>query len=179
MSSNAQKTKFLKGRFAGGEKKSRHAMEEFSHKKEFIFCPHNEAVYYKKAWHSTADFFERPLNFKKEKNIKFKLCPAHEMAKNKQYEGEILIENILPKFRKDIFNLIGNMDKAAQRIDILDRVLGVKITNNGIRVLTSENQLAQKIARKIASTFKNRIHMNTRRGKDADVVSIKIVFIKQ
>lgn len=167
----------LKQKIYSGAKPSRHMMEEFGPgKKEFIFCPYGEAVYYKKAWHSTAQFFKNPPKLSG-KGICFKLCPAHEMLKNKQYEGEVLITNLPAKYEQDVRNLVVNMSKHAMRRDILDRVLSIKSVSGGLRITTSENQLAQKISRKISRTFPKAKTALTR-GREGDVVRIRIDFAK-
>ena len=58
MSSKESQIKSLKEKYASGEQKSRHAMEEFGPGKSgFIFCLHGEAVYFKKSWHHPPKFF--------------------------------------------------------------------------------------------------------------------------
>ena len=171
--------KSIKEKYAGGEQWSRHAMQEFgSGKKEFIFCPHGEAVYFKKSWHHVEKLYKsyEVQPHKLHKGIKFKLCPAHEMQKNKQYEGEVVIKNIPAKFRRELVNLIENMGERAMRRDVLDRVLDIKITSNQLLVTTSENQLAQKISHKISETFNKRVDVRILRAKGADVVRVQINF---
>lgn len=176
--SNQQKIKSLKETYAKGEKKSRHSMEEFGPgKQEFIFCPQGEAVYFKKSWHHTEEFLGRTLNPKKEKGIKFKLCPAHQMLKNKQYEGEIVVKNIPAERKKDLFSLVKNMGETAMRLDVLDRILGFKTKGQTLQVITSENQLAQKIARKITKVFKQETKAKISRGKESDVVRVIVEFL--
>lgn len=176
MSSKLQKTKFIKGRFSGGEKWSRHASEEFRARGEFIFCPHGEAVYYKKSWHHTGDFFKRLTHLKENKDIRFKLCPVHEMLKNKQFEGEIVIRNIPQRVKKDLLNLIGGMNRRAMYRDVLDRVLEVRSGNQEIRITTSENQLAQKIVSKIKAAFRKNVQTTTMRARESDVVRFVVAF---
>lgn len=186
MTSNLQKIKSLKETYAKGEKKSRHSMEEFGPgKKEFIFCSYGEAVYYKKSWHHTSEFFTKIPHLKEERGITFKLCPTHQMIKNKQYEGEIIIKNIPEKFRKDLLRLIQNMGETAERIDVLDRILELRnkeqlfdaAQGRELRITTSENQLAQKIARKIKETFAKKTRVKISRAKEGDVVRVTVNFL--
>lgn len=213
MTFNQQKIKSLKETYSRGEKKSRHSTEEFGPGKQgFIFCPQGEAVYYKKSWHHTSEFFTQPFgeypaakpqgnirsslsrdvmprgqragfiktpHLKEERGIIFKSCPVHEMIKNKQYEGEIIIKNVPEKFRKDLLRLIQNMGETAERIDVLDRILELKNKEQELRITTSENQLAQKIARKIRETFAKKIIVKISRAKEGDVVNIMVNFYTQ
>lgn len=152
-------------------------------KREFIFCPHGEAVYFKKSWHHIAKFLRsyetrshKPYETWSRKDVKFRLCPAHEMMKNKQYEGEVIIKNVPAKFRRELLNLIENMDERAMRKDVLDRVLGIKMAGNRLLTTTSENQLAQRIASKIGEVFKKQVAMKISRAKGGDIVRIEIDF---
>ena len=157
-------------------------MQEFGKSKgEFIFCLHGEAVYYKKSWHHISDFFLRMPEAAEDKDVSFKLCPAHEMEKKKQFEGQITIKNIPAEFHKDLVRLIEHMGEQAMAMDILHRVFAIKGTKNELTVTTSENQLAQKIGRKIKQTFKKHIaeHISRPRGGDSDVVYMQISFIKK
>lgn len=177
MASKAEKTKSLKDKYVAGEQRSRHSMQEFGPgKREFIFCPHGEAVYYKKSWHHAEKFFKNPPNLSK-KGVHFKLCPAHEMIKNKQYEGEILIENIPEKFKKEFLRLVENMGERAMRKDVLDRVLEVRSKNQEIRITTSENQLAQRIGRKIGEVFRKKMSVKAFRQEGGDVIRVRVDFV--
>lgn len=173
----SKQTRSLRGLYNAKEKISRHAMQEFGPgKKGLIFCNHGEAVYYKKMWHPTALFFVNPPDLRVEKGIRFKLCPAHEMLKNRQYEGEIIIKNIPAEFKENLINLIDNMNERAMKRDVLDRVLDSRLNINDLRVTTSENQLAQKIANKIFQVFRNKVTKKISRGKGGDLVSIILIF---
>lgn len=176
MSSKKEQQISLKIKAKAGPKLSRHAMEEFGPGKSgFVFCPHGEAVYYKKSWHHAAKFFTNPPKLSG-KGIRFKPCPVHEMLKNKQYEGELVIKNVPAKFRRELLNLIENFGKRAIRKDVLDRILEFRIKNQEFRITTSENQLAQKLANKISEVFKKRVGTETSRAAGKDVVRIKISF---
>lgn len=176
MASKTEITKSVKEQYAGGEQKSRHAMQEFGPgKKEFIFCPHGEAVYYRKSWHHTEKFFRNPPSLQG-KDMRFKLCPAHQMIKNKQYEGEIVIKNIPAKFRRELLNFVENFGERAMRRDVLDRLLELRMTNDKLRITTSENQLAQKLAQKISEAFKKKVVFKISRAQKSDVVRIRIDF---
>lgn len=180
MASDKQKNLTARKKFAAGEKKSRHAMEEFgSGKHEFVLCPKDDAVYYKKSWHHASDFFLRAPSMRREKGLKFKLCPVHEMMKNKQFEGEVVIKNIPERFLKELKSVIENMGERAYRMDVTTRILSLKAENGALRVTVSENQLAQKIARKIERVFRKQIkHAEVVRGKEGDAVRITIDFYK-
>ncbi|MBI3273875.1 MAG: hypothetical protein HYZ69_01905 [Candidatus Colwellbacteria bacterium] len=178
MASNKQKNLSVRKKFAAGEKKSRHAMEEFGPGKgEFILCPKDDAVYYKKSWHHASDFFLRAPSAKKEKRIRFKLCPAHEMMRRGQHEGEIIFRNVPKQFFEELRRLVENMGEQAYRMDVTTRILSLDARDQTLRVTVSENQLAQKIMRKIKRTFRTYIQeTEITRGKEGDSVRITVNF---
>ena len=80
--------------------------------------------------------------------MKFSLCPACEMIKNRQFEGEIIIKNIPVKIKSDLINLAKTFSKRAFERDPMDRLIDIKETKDGLRITTTENQLAVKLAKK-------------------------------
>ena len=170
------------GRHIAGKKISKAAMTEFGPgKHDYIFCPKGEAVYYKKSWHHASDFFLRMPEAAQDKDVSFKLCPAHEMEQKKQFEGQITIKNVPAEFRKDLVRLIEHMGEQAMRMDVLHRVFAIKGTQIELTVTTSENQLAQKIGRKIRQTFKKHTEeiISRPKGGDSDTVYVQILFVKK
>ena len=157
-----------------GEWRSRHAMEEFGPgRAEYIICPEGGEAYFHKSWHhSLADFKHLYEN----KKISFTLCPFHQMVKNKQYEGEIIVENVPAKDQRELTRLVERSGEHGYRRDPMDRIVKVEAKKDQIRVETSENQLAQKIANKIQDRFKNTTRAVRRGGGESDVVRIKINF---
>ena len=136
-----------------GIKLSRHAEQEFGPgKTDIIFCPEGDEVYYYKSWHH--DLRDYPY-LKETKPVYFKLCPFHQMKKNRQWEGEVRISDVPEKYRERVLQTAENVSREAYRRDPMDRILNIKQSKKEITIYTSENQLAQKIARKITASFKN------------------------
>jgi len=133
--------------------KSKKEESEFGKsKKGLIICPKCNAMSWKGSW-----WHESKVNseIKKNKHNGYSLCPACKMIENNEYEGEIIIENIDPKIRNSLINSIKNGGELGFKKDPEDRVISIeKDDHNGkINVLTTENQLALKIARKIKKSF--------------------------
>lgn len=148
-------------------------------KSGLIICKNCDAVYYKKFWHRNLRHYK---NLKEDLAVKFALCPACEMIKNKQFEGEIIIKNIPIKIKSDLINLAKTFSKRALERDPMHRLIDIKEAKDGLKITTTENQLAVKLAKKIKETFKF-----ARAGKEAelkiayspapsDVVYVKIIF---
>ncbi len=142
------------GTIAPRRQRSKKDEQEFGlAKKEFIICPNCESVFFDKAWHHSLE--EDVKHFKDNKNIRPKICPACRMAKDRTFEGELMISLSKEKLaeKNEIMNVIKNSDEQARAHDPMDRVLWIESENGEIRVFTSENQLAVRIGKKLESFF--------------------------
>ncbi len=147
---------------------------EFSKGKSgLVICEKCDAVYYKKSWHRNLRDYK---DLKENLGVKFSLCPACEMIKNRQFEGEIIIKNIPVKIKSDLINLAKTFSKRAFERDLMDRLIDIKETKDGLRITTTENQLAVKLAKKIKETFKKAELKITYSPAPSDVVYVKLVF---
>ncbi|MBI1956950.1 MAG: hypothetical protein HYS44_00620 [Candidatus Niyogibacteria bacterium] len=161
--------------FRKGPKLSRHAMEEFGPgKTDVILCPEGDAVYYYKSWHHD---LEKYRELRETKAVTFKLCPFHEMKKNRQWEGEVNIFGVPEEFRAELLQGAKNLSNEAQRRDPMHRILDIKTTKDAISIFTSENQLAQQIAKRIRETHKHHIEEKIHRAKESDAVLITMKWI--
>ena len=80
------------------------------------------------------------------------------MIKDGRYEGEVIIENVAEQEREEIENLITNFGETAFGRDPMDRIISIETIAKGmLRVLTTENQMAQQLAKKIKKTFKGKV----------------------
>lgn len=153
---------------------SGHALQEFGGgKKGIMVCGECDAVYYKKSWHHSL------LNLKSVKEdapVNFVLCPACKMIKSGQFEGRITISGAPQNLTKELLNLIRGFGERARAVDPMDRVIEIKKSKDGLVVTTTENQLANKLAKKIQSTF-NKVKSKTTFSKDpSDFVDIRVKF---
>lgn len=150
--------------------------EEFGKsKKGIVLCDQCRSVYYKKSWHQQLDGYKGSKQ-DREVSIKFSLCPACAMIKNRQYEGRLSISNVPAKQAGELEHLIKNFCERARRVDPLDRLIEIKKSGARWEVTTTENQLANKLARKIKSVF-NHVTTRARFAKEpSDVVEITINF---
>lgn len=132
--------------------KSQHEVEEFGGgKKGLVICQDCNSTYFKKSWHHNLE----NVVFSEEKNvpIKFTLCPACQMIANKQYEGRITIKNVTPQFEKKLEELIGGFSGRARERDPLDRLIELKKSGSIWIATFTENQLVNKLAKKIQDAF--------------------------
>lgn len=139
-------------------------------------CKKCGIVYWNKSWHNKTDsphiLAETSLALK----IKFVLCPACQMIKDKKYEGEIFLSAVPERFRNNIKFLAENYGERAFREDPMDRIISIKEERNNIQILTTENQLAQRLAKKINETFGGKLRVAISHSHEEDVIRIKIFF---
>ena len=119
--------------------------------KGIVFCDTCGITYYKKAWHHNLRHFK---SFEKDVPVVFRTCPACQMIKNKQFEGRVSVVNVPSKFQGEVERLIRGYGE----------------------VTTTENQLAQKLARKIAETFKAARVAVSHSASPSDVAFITVTF---
>lgn len=158
-------------------KESRRETEEFGPGKiDIVFCSKCGIVYYDKSWHHN---LRNKKNVERAKRVGFELCPACQMAKYGQYEGEIKIFGLPPARKKEIILLIEALGQKARVRDPLDRILKIKSSGADIFVYVSENQMAQRLAKKLHEVYKKNFAKPViHKGKGGDVFIITMNFQK-
>ena len=187
----------IKGKFAPRRPASKKEEAEFGKgEKDILVCKKCGAFYWYKSWHhSLLDYPE----LEEEKRIKFVLCPACKMILEKKYEGEIILKGVPEDFKEEIKRLIKNYGERAFRKDPMDRIISLrerkisrasaeerrragsrKEVEGGreIRVLTTENQLAIRLAKKINRVFGGKLKTSISYSHQEDTVRIIINFFK-
>lgn len=141
-------------------------------REEFIFCSGCGIVYYHKSWHHALEDWK---HLKGNERIKFVLCPACRMIKDKRFEGELTVSGIgSRKLKVEIKRALENSGELAFRRDPLDRIIEIEEENNQLVVRTTENQLAVKLAKKIKSTFGGEMTVSHSREEDVTRAEVKI-----
>ena len=157
--------------------KSRHEVAEFgAGKKDLLVCSKCGAYYFKKSWHHGFDVF---LAKKENRNIPVKkmLCPADQMIKMGVWEGEVIIENIPSNDKNELVALIKNFCQRGFERDPLDRLISITEGKGSIVARITENQLAQKLGKKIKEVFK-KVSMKILHSKEPnDLTEVRIKFI--
>ncbi len=152
-----------------------------------VICEKCDAVYYKKSWHHNLRNYK---DLKENLSVKFSFCPACKMIKNRQFEGEIIIKNIPAKIKNDLINLAKTFSKRAFERDPMDRLIKIeeirvnpllknedpRQSASTIRITTTENQLAVKLAKKIKETFKKAELKIAYSPEPSDAVYVRLVF---
>ena len=141
-----------------------------------VVCKECHNVLFTKEWHRPGVQLSRQIILARKKGVHFVLCPACTMKKNGSYEGEVTIENIPAAYEAELINLIVNFGARAETRDPQDRVIEIKKNKNGYRIVTTENELAVRLAKKIHSAFKKvGVQINYSR-EPYEVARVKVIF---
>ena len=190
----------IKGKFQPRRPKSRKEEAEFGPgKTDILVCKKCGAFYWYKSWHHRLNRVVgrwRP-KLEETKNIKPVTCPACQMIKDKKYEGEIILEAVPENFKKDIKTLAENYGKRAFEEDPMDRIISIeekkikRVTTarkrgatsreefkglGDIRILTTENQLAKRLAKKINEIYGGKLTVSISHSHKEDVARVRIIF---
>lgn len=151
---------------------SRTDAEEFGPGKAgVVFCSEGDAAYYDKSWHHDLEKY-RALS--EEKAVAFKLCPFHIMKKNRQWEGEVRLMGIPEDAKSDMLRAAENISSEARRRDPMHGILDIATKNTTTSIYTSENQLAQRIAKRIQESHKHHVAHTIHRAAGSDAVLITL-----
>ena len=145
-------------------------------KKGMVICKTCNIFYYKKSWHHNADTFVA-IRANKDVPIHFATCPACALIKSKQCLGKITIKNVPTAQKTDLLNLIKGYSERAFDRDPLERMISVTQAGASITVKTTNNQLAQRLGRKIKETF-NKVKLSMAYMREpGDVANVTIEFL--
>lgn len=186
----------IKGKVHPKLPKARREEEEFGPGKiDYSICPQCHCVYFNKSWHHSLE--QDIKRFREEKQVKFQLCPACQLIKDGGFEGEIIIESVPERFKEEIKTLTKNFGKRAFEQDPMDRIISIKEKTvkrpttrrkkgaasrkefeglKDIEILTTENQLAVRLAKKIDEIFGGKPKTSIGHSEKEDIVRIRISF---
>ncbi|MBU1180037.1 hypothetical protein KJ885_03775 [Patescibacteria group bacterium] len=142
-------------------------------KSPVLICPKCHAVYFDKHWHDNRFLSQA---YKWNKGVEYEMCPEDRQIKEGKgrvnYEGELILSSIPQNLIMEIARQIRNIAKRAEKRDPLDKAMRIEIKKSGIRVLTTENQLAVSIGKQIDQSHKGgKLEINwSERDKPARVV---------
>lgn len=186
----------IKGKVHPKLPKARKKGEEFGPGEiDYLICPECHCVYFNKSWHHSLE--QDIKRFREEKQVKFQLCPACQLIKDERFEGEVIVENVPERFKEEIKTLIRNFGKRAFEQDPMDRIISIKEKTvkrptarrkrgaasrkefeglKDIQILTTENQLAVRLAKKIDEIFGGKPKTSISHSEKEDIIRIRISF---
>ena len=149
---------------------------EFGREKKGVsICRQCDAYHHKKAWrHDKVGF----LGKKENRLLEFSriLCPACQMIKDKLYEGKITIKGSPKELREELANLVENFCQRAWQKDPLDRLISLKKDKDDLVITTTENQMAQRLAKKLKDSFNKVTLKIDHHEAPSDVTTITATF---
>lgn len=167
-------------------------------KVDYVICPECHCVYLDKGWHHSLD--QDIDRLKEDKEIQFEKCPACIMIENKQFEGEVVVEGPPVDNKDQIKNMVENSGDRAFEEDPMDRVISIQEKQverptaqekrgkesreqvkgrTDLRVLTTENQLAVRIAKKIEQSFGAKPELDIKYSHQDQVARAKVIFSEE
>lgn len=173
--------------------------EEFGPGKvDYVICPECHCVYFDKSWHHSLD--QDIERLKEDKKIEFNKCPACRMIEDNRFEGEVKVEGPPDRAKQQIKNIAQNYGQRAFEEDPMDRVISIgEVTvdrptaqqkrgkqsreevkgRTDIRILTTENQLAVRIAKKIEESFGHKPDLEIKHSHRDHVSRARVTFSDQ
>jgi hypothetical protein len=131
---------------------------EVKGKEPLIVCSRCGAVYFDEHWHTIPNFLKIYKKMLPKKSMAKELCAECKWivgGKGKTgWEGELILENLVPEEKSEIINLVRNVGKRAFLRDPEDQIIKIEDLGRKVRVTTTENQLAVSIGKQVASAFK-------------------------
>lgn len=115
-------------------------------------CRVCKAIYFNKSWHHGDQI---NIDVVKKNHFAWTTrCPACKMVESHRFEGLITIQNIPGRLSKELLRLVKEYSNRAYEKDCQHRLIEVlKQDPKTWIVTTTENQLANKLARKISESF--------------------------
>ncbi len=152
--------------------------EEYGREHEGVLeCPECRNVHFKKRWYVSQSDLEDRLK-KKIDISKQHLCPACAMIKSHLFEGELFTEGFPAEQSDDLLHLIRNFGKQATETDPQDRIISIEKVEKGYRITTTENQLVNRLAKKIKDAFSTVDVRFSHSQEPYEVDRVHVIFLK-
>lgn len=141
-----------------------------------VECPRCHNAHFKKRWHASLASLKARLKTEDVRSAKQQLCPACKMIANHLFEGELFVEGFPSRHKTELLNLIRNFGARAVEMDPQHRIIATEETKKGYRVTTTENQLADRLAKKIKEVFHAvEIHFS-HSSEPSEVDRVRVIF---
>jgi hypothetical protein len=121
--------------------------------KGVIECPECRNVHFEKGWHHSIWALNKHLK-QEQKVARRELCRACKITRDHLFEGELLIAQWPEQHREELLNLIHNFGELAVKLNPQHRIITIaEVAPNSYKVATTENQLADRLGKKIKKAF--------------------------
>jgi NMD protein affecting ribosome stability and mRNA decay len=145
--------------------------------KGIVICPDCGNVHYHKRWWHNSDPGLKKLVSLKYRQAAHTRCPSCAMVAAHLYEGELLIAHVPKAFARELANLVKHVGKTAAAIDPQDRIIATEKEGTDWRITTTENQLTDRLAKKIRDTFKHHTRVRISHSREPyEVDRVRVTF---
>ncbi|PIP73827.1 MAG: hypothetical protein COW88_00745 [Candidatus Lloydbacteria bacterium CG22_combo_CG10-13_8_21_14_all_47_15] len=141
-----------------------------------VLCPDCGNVHFRKKWHASLATLHEHAKDEMLAVSGEKRCHACTMVREHTFEGELFLEKVPERFREELMNLIRHFGEHARANDPQDRIIAVEDTDTGYRITTTENQLADRLAKKIKDAFNTADIHFTHSKEPFEVDRIRVIF---
>lgn len=122
---------------------------------EIAVCKKCHAIYYNKRWYLDEELYKRKSSLKETGKI---MCPACLKIKDKFPGGVVtLTGEFLHEHKEEIMNMIRNEEERAKGFNPLERIMEVTKINKGMEITTTNEKLAQRIARSLERAYQGSV----------------------
>lgn len=140
--------------------------KEIKGKEPIRKCSRCDAIYFDEHWHTIPGFWQAYKKMLPKKKIIEEVCyeckwikdghldRKNDWAGKEGWEGEVILDNLIPKDKDEILNLVRNIGKRALKRDPQDKIIRIKDEGKRVIITTTENQLAVSIGKQVARAFK-------------------------
>lgn len=156
-------------------KRDQHGTE----RKGVLKCPYCGNVRFEKEWHTSIATLRSK---RKDKNLKVtqeEVCSACTMIRGGLFEGELFVESFPLKHKNELLRLIKNFGNRDTEMDPQNRIIAIEKVDGELRIITTENQLANRLAKKIKDVF-NKVEVSISFSKEPYKVNrVRAIFISE
>jgi len=122
---------------------------------EMALCKRCHAIYYNKRWYLDEELYQKKALLKDTEKI---LCPACRKIKDKFPGGVVTLSgDFLHEHKEEIMNLIKNEEERAKGFNPLERIMEVTKIKRGMEITTTNEKLAQRIARSLERAYQGSV----------------------
>ena len=122
--------------------------------KDRSYCKRCQAIYHHKHWY----FNEEEIQALQKNGAPTVLCPACKKIEDKFASGIVTLKGaFVLDHREEIVNLIRNEENRAKGLNPLERIIEIQSIGEGFEVTTTHEKLAQRIGKRLHSSFSGNV----------------------
>lgn len=122
--------------------------------KDRSYCKKCHAIFHHKHWYFDSKEIQKLI----EKKSSAVVCPACQKIADRFASGIVTLKGgFIRDHREEIVNLIRNEEKRASGLNPLERIIDIHANGEGLKVTTTHEKLAQRIGKRLHSSFRGKV----------------------